>query len=68
MYAAAGGASLASRQARRNIKKQQAGQPDLHQQFKRRLDLLQAQHLHSRLPSYADLHTRLPSTCDITEV
>ncbi|BES99198.1 Hypothetical protein NTJ_12014 [Nesidiocoris tenuis] len=78
MYAAAGGASLASRQARRNIKKQQHP-GDVHQQFKRRFELLQAQHapatselhrLHQH-SSYLELqHARIPalSTADITEV
>ncbi|KAK9509380.1 hypothetical protein O3M35_006711 [Rhynocoris fuscipes] len=81
MYAAAGGASLASRQARRNIRKQQQSS-DVHQQFKRRFELLQAQHApaatsdlfhhhhHHPHASFLELHhARLPalSSQDISE-
>lgn len=84
MYAAAGGASLASRQARRNIRKQQQSSDVVHQQFKRRFELLQAQHApaatselfhhhhhHHPHASFLDLHhARLPalSSQDISEV
>ena len=45
MYAAAGGASLASRQARRNVKKQHViGNDAVHQQLQKRFNQLHQQH------------------------
>lgn len=69
MYAAAGGASLASRQARRNVKKQHSAPDVVHQQFQKRFNQLQAQHAPASADHYLQrqheqqLLARLPDNC-----
>lgn len=71
MYAAAGGASLASRQARRNVKKQHSAPDVVHQQFQKRFNQLQAQHAPASADHYQQrqheqeqqLLARLPENC-----
>ncbi|XP_046660077.1 uncharacterized protein LOC124354007 isoform X2 [Homalodisca vitripennis] len=68
MYAAAGGASLASRQARRNVKKQHSSTDVVHQQFQKRFNQLQAQHApasadHYNARQHEQLLGKLPENC-----
>lgn len=68
MYAAAGGASLASRQARRKIQKHHTAPDVVHQQFQKRFNQLQAQHAPASADHYnqrqqEQLLGRLPDNC-----
>ncbi|XP_054283019.1 uncharacterized protein LOC129000129 isoform X1 [Macrosteles quadrilineatus] len=68
MYAAAGGASIASRQARRKIQKHHTAPDVVHQQFQKRFNQLQAQHAPASADHYnqrqqEQLLGRLPDNC-----